>query len=275
MGNRLDIPLPHSTYRLIVVIEGINHPGNLGAVCRAMLNHGFAELRLISPECSLDDDDARNRAKHAGSILDEAQVFTNWEDCMKDIDLVIGTSGKREIGSKVLFRHFLLPWELAEHIRDKESTIALVFGEEGKGLDRQQLESCDLLTTLPTWEGYPICNLSQAVGHFLYEIHRDRVKNETKSVTSGSNDKQMSAGTRKILRQAIEEFSLSCSGDDAKKSSIGNTLQRVVMRGSPLDTEAQRLIGSLVDATTALQKLSGDENWIKSRRRRIDPKEPN
>ena len=90
-----------------------------------------------------------------------------------------------------------------------------------------------------------------------------------------TQDEEMSSGTRKILRQAIEEFGESCSGDESKKSSIANTLQRVIMRGSPLDTEAQRLIGSLIDATTAMQKAADDERWINNRRRRIEPKEPN
>ena len=148
MGKRLDIPLPHSTYRLIVVLEGITHPGNLGAVCRAMLNHGFAELRLIAPICSPDDEEARNRAKHSGSILDNAQTYADWHSCMQDIDLVIGTSGKREIGSKTLFRHFLYPWDLAEHLREKQSKIALVFGEEGKGLDRAYLGGLSNLQSL-------------------------------------------------------------------------------------------------------------------------------
>ena len=43
------------------------------------------------------------------------------------------------------------------------------------------------------------------------------------------------------------------------------------MRGIPLDTEAERMIGSLVQATTALQKVSGDENWKRERRKRVTP----
>ena len=32
-----------------------------------------------------------------------------------------------------------------------------------------------MLTTLPTWEGYPIANLSHAVTAVLYQIHSNRV----------------------------------------------------------------------------------------------------
>ena len=75
MGDRLDVDLPNSTYELDIILVGINHPGNLGAVCRAMLNHGFAKLSLVNPECSVDDDEARNRAKHSGRILDNVTIY--------------------------------------------------------------------------------------------------------------------------------------------------------------------------------------------------------
>ena len=47
MGERSDVPLPHSEYSLHVVMVGTEHPGNLGAVCRSLLNHGFDSLRLV------------------------------------------------------------------------------------------------------------------------------------------------------------------------------------------------------------------------------------
>jgi len=49
MGDRQFIPLPSSNYELIVVLIGTTHPGNLGAICRSMLNYGFDKLRLVNP----------------------------------------------------------------------------------------------------------------------------------------------------------------------------------------------------------------------------------
>ena len=59
MGDRIDLPLPKSNYQLEVILVGATHPGNLGAVCRTMLNHGFDNLRLVNPICSADDVEAR------------------------------------------------------------------------------------------------------------------------------------------------------------------------------------------------------------------------
>ncbi|MGB1818758.1 MAG: TrmH family RNA methyltransferase, partial [Candidatus Poseidoniaceae archaeon] len=52
MGKRLDVPLPKSDLELVLILDKVSHPGNLGAVCRAMMNFGFTQLRLINPQCS-------------------------------------------------------------------------------------------------------------------------------------------------------------------------------------------------------------------------------
>ena len=76
---------------------------------------------------------------------------------------------------KTLFRHFLYPWDMVERLTLTGGRVAVVFGEEGKGLSTADLEQCDFVT-LPTWEGYPIANLSHAVNAILYEIHRSRAE---------------------------------------------------------------------------------------------------
>ena len=268
MGDRMDIPLPDSLYELDIVLVGINQPGNLGAVCRTMLNHGFNRLCLVNPQCSVDDEEARNRAKHSGQILDNARIFSTLKDAVSESSLVVGTSGKREVGSKVLKRHFVLPWEFAEKIRNLNGRVSLIFGEEGKGLSTSDLEMCDLLLTLPTWEGYPIANLSQAVGHCVYELHRDRVINGA-TVIGVDKERAISPQLRQILKQSIEEFCESLDGD--KNELIADVYDRVIMRGLPIDSEAERMIGALVQATTALQNVAGDESWMRDRRKRVTP----
>jgi len=270
MGDRLNVPLPNSNYNLDIVLVGINHPGNLGAICRTMLNHGFDQLSMVNPNCSPDDEEARNRAKHSGRILDTARIYNSLEDAVSDSSLVIGTSGKREVGSKVLKRHFVLPWEFAEMLRDFDGKVSLIFGEEGKGLSTDDLDRCDFLLTLPTWEGYPIANLSQAVGHCVYELHRDRVING-EAVKGVRKERVLSPQLRKILKQSITDFCESLDGD--KNDLISDVYDRVILRGLPIDSEAERIIGAFVQGATALQKQSGDENWRRERRKRVRPDE--
>ncbi len=274
MGIRSDVPLPTDPYCLTVVLVGVTHPGNLGAVCRSMLNHGFDRLRLVEPRCGPGDDEARNRAKHAGRILDACTVHQNLEEAVADATLVIGTSGKRELGKKTLFRHFLHPWELAERAEEGEAHIALVFGEEGKGLSQEDLERCDLLATLPTWEGYPIANLSHAVTLFLYELHRRRVLERQGTDRALPEitpvNRRNDPGVRQAMRQAVEEFSAALPGQPERRESVKQSMHRFIARGAASDDEMTRLLGALLDGTTALQNVQGDARWMKDRRRRLE-----
>jgi len=277
MGERQEIPLPQRNYTLHIVLVGASHPGNLGAVCRTMLNYGFDSLRLVAPICSPDNIEARNRAKHAGGILDSCQVFDTLEEATADCALTLGTSGKREIGSKTTFRHFIYPWEMAERLEQFSESVSLVFGEEGKGLSTELLAHCDFLVTLPTWEGYPISNLSHAVNACVYELHRSTVRT-TQGTDPGIPDivpleRSMNPTLKGILQQGIEEMGQALPGNNDRKDSFSHNLRRGLMRSMPTEDEASRLIGGILDATTALQYVAGNPEWKSQRRRKITPVE--
>lgn len=275
MGDRQGLPLPFSNYDLTIVLIGTSHPGNLGAICRSMLNYGFNKLRLVNPKCDHLDVEARNRAKHAGRILQTCEVFNSLEEATDDCSLVVGTSGKREVGSKTSFRHFTYPWEFSQRISDFNGKIALIFGEEGKGMSTEELDMCDFLTTLPTWEGYPIANLSHAVNAFVYELHRVRVINNQGKDKSLPDivplERSINEKLREILVKGINELSESLPGNKERKSSFKNSMIRSIMLSMPTEDEATRMIGGILDATTALQFVSGNQEWISRRRRKIEP----
>ena len=273
MGDRSYLPLPLATYRLHVVLVGTQHPGNLGAVCRSLLNHGFDSLRLVNPQCHPDDLEARNRAKHAGRVLDSCKLFNTFGEAISDCSLVVGTSGKREIGDKTQKRHFMYPWEFTERVSNIEQDVALVFGEEGKGLSTDDLLRCDYLVTLPTWEGYPITNLSHAVHTLTYELHRLRVL-EHQGDDEALPDivpiqRGISPEQRKVLRKAIEDIAQYLPGGDERRISFTHSLTRALQRSGMERDETNRLNGGFVDASTALEFASQHAQWKSSRRRRV------
>ena len=273
MGERLDIPLPVGTYRLCVVLVGVSHPGNLGGICRTMLNYGFDDLRLVNPKCSPDAQDTRNRAKHAGRLLDQCRTYESLEQAVSDCSTVVGTSGKREIGEKTLFRHFVWPWELTVRFEGSHRTVALVFGEEGKGLSTEDLDVCDFLVTLPTWEGYPIANLSHAATALLYELHRSRVMIHQGAEPSMPSvvplERILPPNIREVLQRAVHQYAEALSWSDERRASFRQTLVRNLMKSMPTEQEATRLVGGLVEGTTALERLADDERWMKERRRKL------
>tara|TARA_Y100001933_G_scaffold261706_1_gene317077 strand:- start:195 stop:1031 length:837 start_codon:yes stop_codon:yes gene_type:complete len=273
MGNRGRLPLPTASYTLHVVLVGTQHPGNLGAVCRSLLNHGFDSLRLVQPECHPDDIEARNRAKHAGRILDSCKIFDSFETAVADCSLVVGTSGKREIGDKTQKRHFMYPWEFTERISSTNQSVAVVFGEEGMGLSIEDLLRCDYLVTLPTWEGYPITNLSHAVHTITYELHRYRVLNRQGREKALPDivplKRGISADQRNVLRKSIDDIAKFLPGGEERRISFAHSLKRALQRSGMESDQTNRLIGGFVDASTALEYAAADEDWRMNRRRRV------
>ena len=84
-----------------------------------------------------------------------------------------------------------------------------------------------------------------------------------------NSSKSISSDLRLILRKSIDDF---CNSLDSDKSElINDVFERVILRGLPIDSEAERMIGAFVQAATALQKQSGDDEWRRNRRKRVTP----
>ncbi len=263
MGKNQKIPLPERSYQLIVVLIEPEIQGNVGAVARAMLNFGFDELRIISEDGFMFQDEAFARSKHAKKVLLKSDIFLDWESCMEDISLVIGTSGKREYGEKISFRHFVMPDELSARLLDVEGKVALVFGREGVGLLTDELHLCDILATIPTWEGYPILNLSHAVSLMLYEMHKQLCKtdmgNQEGLPRTIQTSRLLDPELRRMINQVSDDLAEIVNVQEHKRQGIAETLKRVIMRGMPLDDEAHRILGVLKQSRAALNRTPNEE----------------
>lgn len=152
-----------------VVLVRPEHPGNVGAVARAMANFGFTQLVLVNPVCDHLSDEALGRSKHAKTILKNTVVIDTLDDT--GCDWLVATSGK--LGSdENIPRLPLQPWQVAGRIANiKERSIGLVFGPESKGLLNEEVEVCDSFISIPTNPAYPVLNLSHAVSVVLYELY--------------------------------------------------------------------------------------------------------
>jgi hypothetical protein len=76
-----------------------------------------------------------------------------------------------------------------------------------------------------------------------------------------------------ILQQGVMEMGQALPGNDDRKESFSQNLRRGLMRSMPTEDEATRLIGGILDATTALQYVDGNAEWKSQRRRKITPSE--
>ncbi len=248
MGDHRKVPLPLGNENLCIVLVNPEHDGNIGAVARSMLNFGITDLRIVGRSGEWSEE-ARNRAKNAQTVLDSAKLVSSFTDATSDCSVVIGTSGKREDGDKTAMRHFLMPEELPERLSGTKSRVAMVFGPEGKGLLNEELRMCDLLVTIPTWEGYPILNLSHAVSIicFNWYVNSDSIP------PTGTGNRLLDPDLRNVLRSEVSRLVESMPAKDHKRKGIEETLVRVIMRGLPKDDEIHRLLGVISEAADAFE----------------------
>lgn len=223
---------------LTVVLLGVEHPGNLGAVARAMKNFGVHDLVLIDPKCAADHVDAKNRAKWANDFLERARIAGT--DILQEFDLVVGTTGK--LGDDYnLPRTPLTPSQLAERLRDVDgaSRVAVLFGRESDGLMNAELDLCDFTVTIPTADAYPSLNLSHAVAVVLYALTADR-----NAAALTARFPLVRAPEKRQLQKMIAETLDSLPFSTEEKRETQDVLwQRLVGKSLLTQREAMALMG--------------------------------
>lgn len=151
---------------------------NVGMTARAIKNCGITDLSLVNP-VPFKTRGANKWACSAADLLMKAKVFQTLKEAVADSSLVIGTS--RRQGK---LRPPMSVYEKAVAkicARAKKNRVALVFGREDDGLNRDELDGCDMVLSIPTSNLYPSLNLAQSVLLLCHEIYkRQRCKEAEK-----------------------------------------------------------------------------------------------
>jgi tRNA (cytidine32/uridine32-2'-O)-methyltransferase len=150
-----------------IVLVNTSHPGNIGAVARAMKNMGLRHLYLVAPQ-QYPHNEATWRAANAVDVLEGAVVVETFEQAIADCGLVVGTSARERT----------IPWPLLDPRRACAQAyseagrhpIALVFGREDRGLTNEELQKCQLHIHIPSNPEYSSLNIAMAVQVVAYEM---------------------------------------------------------------------------------------------------------
>ncbi len=152
----------------IVLVEP-SHPGNIGAVARAMKNMGLEQLVLVAPR-QFPHAEATARASGADDLLARARVVDSVSEALAGCGFVAATTSRER---DQYFR--VADVRAAAERLAVESTrgaVAVLFGSERAGLTNEQLETAHLLVRVPASETYPSLNLAMAVQIVAYELFR-------------------------------------------------------------------------------------------------------
>lgn len=161
---------------LSVVLVAPSGAMNIGSTARAMANFGVTDLRLVTPRTDHLQDSSRKMAVKATPILERAAVYAELSEALSGCNLAIGTT--RRFGK---YRENLLhPEEAADLLLPQleSGRVALVFGREDRGLKTGELDLCQRLITIPTFDLLPSMNLAQSVAVCLYEVSRAKARQQ-------------------------------------------------------------------------------------------------
>ena len=164
---RHSMPQETSLRNISIVLVNTKTPGNIGAAARCMMNMGLSRLLLVKPPPDRSGE-AMKLAAGAEKILRNAESFPTLAEAVADHGLVVGTS--RHLGRRRKNVH--TPREMAEHIIPllSRNKVAVVFGREVNGLDKDDLALCHELIAIPSSGAFPSLNLSHAVMVVAYEL---------------------------------------------------------------------------------------------------------
>lgn len=185
----------------IVFVEPEN-PGNIGALARVMKNFGFKQLILVNPQCNHLAQDARNRAKHANDVLNNALVVDSLGDL--DADYIVGSTAKLGTDYNIP-RSPLTPADFAKKVIKIKNNIALLIGREGKGLYNEEIALCDFIVNIPSSKTYPTLNAVHAATILLYELFIERNKESVHDKFKAAS-KQDKDQVLKVLDSALENM---------------------------------------------------------------------
>ncbi len=210
------------------------HPGNIGAVARAMKNMNMSRLYLVAPKI-FPSADATARASGADDILSSAVVCQSLPQAVADCSVVIGASAR----SRTISWPELTPKDCARRLAVEvlHNQVAIIFGRENSGLKNHELDLCRYLLKIPCNIEYSSLNLAAAVQVVCYELFV--ASGQQWEVPIGDKDENPLATAEQMesfyqhLQQALADIGFMHAD---KSKSIMRRLRRIYNRAA-LDTK--------------------------------------
>ena len=235
----------------IVLVEP-SHPGNIGAVARAMKNMALRELVLVRPKL-FPHAEATARASGADDLLAHAVVVDSLAEALAGCGYVAATTSRdRDQNFRVLDVR-----DAAERIvvEARRSPAAVLFGAERTGLTNEGLEAAHALIRIPANTEYLSLNLAMAVQLVAYELFRAAAEPEVadpRSAPLATPEEMERLYTH--LAQVMEEV------DFRDRTQSGTNLMariRRIFQRAELDQNEMNILRGLLTAVQSKRRMAG------------------
>ncbi|MBF0620499.1 MAG: 23S rRNA (guanosine(2251)-2'-O)-methyltransferase RlmB [Magnetococcales bacterium] len=146
---------------LLLILDGIEDPRNLGAILRSADAFGVTAVIQPKDRCASLTGSAVKASAGAAERVDLVRV-TNLARTLRQLE---------QIGFQIIGLDAEASITLNEASQQKP--LALIMGSEGKGLRRLTQQACHQLASIPMHGSISSLNVSVAAGIALYEICRE------------------------------------------------------------------------------------------------------
>jgi len=201
---------------------------------RVAANFGVPRLDLVRPTVELDDPQVLEWACGGEQHL-ECRRWSHLSDAAAGCHtLVASASGRGRQNLPVVSPQQALPTLVERGL----CGVALVFGNETRGLSRDDLDRCDLVISIPTRPGFPVLNLTQAIAILLATIAMHASAAEGSVVTPARHSQV--EGLVEHLRQSLLTIGFL---DPLNPQRILRKLRRIIGRAGLTEEEVAILRG--------------------------------
>jgi 23S rRNA (guanosine2251-2'-O)-methyltransferase len=162
LGETLDEVLAQVEHPLLLVLDGVTDPHNLGA-CLRVANAAGAHAVLAPKDRAAGITPAVSKVASGAAEATPYLMVTNLARTLRELkEREVWIVGADERAPQTLYQAELPP------------AIAWVLGAEGEGMRRLTRERCDLLARIPMRGSVASLNVSVASGVCLFESRRRR-----------------------------------------------------------------------------------------------------
>ena len=219
---------------------------NIGASCRAMLNFGVSDLRLINPRDGWPNIKANAMA--AGALEDKTFNVTVYKDIKEatyDVSYLLATTARIRDMNKPVFnsKEGIDKLIIAQNQGLK---AGIIFGGEKSGLNNEDLVKADALINIENNQNFSSINLSMSVLLICYEWFFNITKLDKLTDISIKNEKVMA--NKSELNYFIDRLvsildSTNFFTPDEKRKVMINNIEAIFTRNNLTLQELNTLHG--------------------------------
>ena len=154
-----DLPIKDNS--LFIILEAVEKPGNLGAICRIGDAAKVDGIIICDPHTDIYNPNSVRSS--LGCVFSNNVVSTDFESCIKWLRENKITSYAAELRASEFY-----------HKYDYKGSTALVFGTEATGLTEKWIQNADYRIKIPMLGYIDSLNVSTSVSAMVFEALRQR-----------------------------------------------------------------------------------------------------